>query len=528
VVVEVERVLGVVRNGEWKKPVDLIASLDEAIVGHEALETHPIEIHLAFDLPKSSFSSNGVPTLNLPELFEETDSSGLTVGEWFLFDKGKFWSYRSSRFLELDSFEEVAHDDHALMSDWLYQRFGSNVKSWTLIEQILGLWKTGESGRVRYSAAKKHGGSRIFGEKLTLPQLGRWEQSFSRLDHFWGVVPNFLGDTNPEIETAMLTNLRNRKTIYTYFLYSYADLQRLKAFRKTLETKLKRNLSDQIRPVILTRRPDANAQLSGEYFIANPNHHKCEGYRLERNSGRHFTGGTRLSREECQVAVAALSPLLNHSIQGFRPEIILRSVSEPILAIAFTDLEKSVETRNKTPRAIWDKMMEDYDQLIATETSRAEGEVIKALGDGYLLKFPSTKAGFDFAVRVQKGLDRYNATRVSARHRLPNQRIALDCGQLRRVQRSHGSDLEGRILSRCARVMELKRHYGGHILMTRPFRDQLSETPPTFGVSTETIKSLGFADLSGFGPVELFELIWRDNSGVPIKALRRFGPPRKR
>src|SRR5712692_601997 len=52
VVVEVERVLSLSNNGEWKDPYPLIPSIDDADVGYQSLYTQPLEIHLAFDLPK--------------------------------------------------------------------------------------------------------------------------------------------------------------------------------------------------------------------------------------------------------------------------------------------------------------------------------------------------------------------------------------------------------------------------------------------------------------------------------------------
>ncbi len=502
----------------------MIPSIDDAEVGRESLYSHAIEIHLAFDLPKNGYSQNEKPLISPAELFERTDSRGLTVGEWFLFDKGEYWSYRSSRFLEIDGFEQITQDDHALMGECLKDMFGANIKSWTLVEQILGLWKTGKSARIRYSSAN----ARVFGHKLTIPQLGRWERSFPRLEHFWGVVPNFLGDTNPDIRDAMLFNLKERRTIYTYFLYSYADLQRLRAFTKSLkEPPGGADFSDQIRPVLLWQRPGetkASGPLSSEYFIANPTVKKCEGYKIVRNSGGYVTHGIQLSKEQCEQAVKAFLPLLDRSVQGVCPPIIPESEGG-FRAIAYTDLEGSVETRHRVPRSSWDKMLEDYDELVATETSRVSGEVIKALGDGYLLSFPRPKAAFDFAVRIQKALDRRNAA-VTPRNRLPNQKIALDYGHVERVERSHGYDLEGRVLSRCARV--INRLKGRHVVMTNVFKDLLPGSPMSFGVSSETIKPLGSTYLRGIGNVELLELVWRDRNGDPIKPLRRFRSSRRK
>src|SRR5207249_2630956 len=125
---------------------------------------------------------------------------------------------------------------------------------------------------------------------------------------------------------------------------------------------------------------------------------------------------------------------LNRAIHGVCPPVI--SADEEPLAIAFTDLENSTEIGHTSPPDTWTQVLIDYDRIIALETSKVSGEVIKALGDGYLLAFPNRKAAFDFAVGSQKALDKHNAEKRD-RDRLacvPPQRIALDYGDLERVE----------------------------------------------------------------------------------------------
>jgi class 3 adenylate cyclase len=525
VVVEVEKVLGViVKNGTWKRPLSLIPSINETEVGYEALSTHPLEIHMAFDLAKERWTLNGEPSISLEKVCRETEQRGLKVGEWFLFDKDTHWSFRSSRFLEIDGFEEIARDCHILMQECLREMFAEEIRSWTLVEQILGLWKTQISRPIKYRKGKGGKIVRQFGTELTLPQLGMWEQSFLTLRTFWGIAPNFLGDTNPEIYDAMLSNLKERNTVYTYFLHSFADLQRLRDFTKRLAQQLGRpDLSEQIRPVLLWKRPgdrSSDGVMRREYFIANPDLKKREGYRIMRNNSGYVTRGIRLLEIECNRVVELLLPLLDHPIQGICPPAIVKDSHESGLAIAYTDLEDSVTLMHKTPAATWDQMLEDYDRLVATETSRVGGEVVKALGDGYLLAFPNPKAAFDFAVRIQKALDHHNAYMKDHEELrcVPSQRVALDYGQVRRIERSHGYDLAGVTLSRCARVMiELK---GNHIVMTKQFQDQLADTLTGSGGAGETIRSLGRISPRGFNDdVELFEVIWRNRLGTPIEPM---------
>ncbi len=55
--------------------------------------------------------------------------------------------------------------------------------------------------------------------------------------HVWVIAANFLGDSSPDVNRAMLQNLGEGVT-YTYFLHTHADVLRLGLLRDELEESL--------------------------------------------------------------------------------------------------------------------------------------------------------------------------------------------------------------------------------------------------------------------------------------------------
>ena len=61
------------------------------------------------------------------------------LGGWFLFDKGEFWSYRSSEFVgRTGEYHYAATMGQKRLSDHL-EAYGHEYEMRTLVEQVLGI-----------------------------------------------------------------------------------------------------------------------------------------------------------------------------------------------------------------------------------------------------------------------------------------------------------------------------------------------------------------------------------------------------
>jgi hypothetical protein len=148
VVVEVERVIARVDTAdEWipMKANNAIAPIRSQEVGWEASATLPFEIHHGIDLPLDS-------SLSLEDLLKDTTTLGLVVGGWFSFTRRGQLSYRSNAFSQAVGLKELVFKEHQILSDYLRGR-GLSCRVRTVVEEVLGVWRIAQDGRVGAGAS---------------------------------------------------------------------------------------------------------------------------------------------------------------------------------------------------------------------------------------------------------------------------------------------------------------------------------------------------------------------------------------
>jgi ABC-type amino acid transport substrate-binding protein len=148
-VVELEQVVACIdADGRWS---ELQKGEEVPALGpHDAIppaETRPYEVHHGFEIPMNGGSG---PPLTLEELRDATSQAGIPTGGWFFFaPEGDVWSYRSNGFFEATGLvSEVKQQNKKLreclrtrLQDYLKKR-GTKVKVWTVVERVLGVWRT--------------------------------------------------------------------------------------------------------------------------------------------------------------------------------------------------------------------------------------------------------------------------------------------------------------------------------------------------------------------------------------------------
>jgi class 3 adenylate cyclase len=509
IVIEAEQVIG--KGGEkisWSD--NMSPDFFSSSVGFKRAPTLPIEVHYACDIPKES-AWRKTPPLDLDSLLEVCSEVGIRVGGWFLFDDGgDVWAYRSNMFNEREFKEKVQkqRDDLALYLNRLGEERGFKCTVNALVERSLGVWKTPLA---------------TVGHSITVQELARWEEDHPNLRKFWVIAPNFLGDIDQNFRRAMVRNFR-RDVEYTYFLHSFADVQRLRHFAKSLsETEDLSFIFENITVVLLNRDlPEVYAMTSilhGEYFIANPPlsgiHQSVwsntQGYKLRRSRDkREIIGGRTMLSSEIENIVGKLRPLLENEIQGLRIPMDSEDASSTFgRAVIYTDLSGSTKLQEKLGDDTWAQVLLEYDYIVANEVSKLGGEVVKNLGDGYLLIFDQADVALRCAQRLQLALNEHNMKTISG-HPLsfiPNQKIALDFGPVSRVMRAQGFDLTGKALSRCARLME--KAIGGQVLMLNTFREQARAASHNWVTEkTHLLYTIKFEGLEG--TYEVWDLRWQD------------------
>jgi len=487
IVIEIERVVGKIGEEiEWTKTSVPSYKLNLTNVGfHQRRGTLPVEIHYAIDIQKEEDWQTRQP-FSLQNLLDECTKLDIHVGGWFLFDKDQAWAYRSNSFVSANISSEEIKKQRDTLAQWLANlntehnfEYQINV----LVEQALGVWKTPLERTYPFK---------------TLKELAAWEMENSNLKKFWVVAPNFLGDKNQEVHDAMISNLR-KGVEYTYFLRSFADFQRLRKFTKSLEGDLppQVNISKQINAVLFELSAESRNEFTGECFIANPHLEESDGYKLMRYPGTgEVSEGIKMELTEIKSIVNLLQP----SIEKFQVKQWSRISIQPEEAQKYhilicTDLENCTEGGEPFSLNKWEKMLQEYDLIVAEEVSKCGGIVVKNISNGYLIIFEEANSAWVSALycaeRLQKAVQKYNNTKASSDGCLSlSQKIALHCGSVSPVIRAYGNDFIGRHLNRCKELLrqtEFKKIY-----MTEQFCQEYIEkvSDSSDNSVTENIKNI--------------------------------------
>src|SRR6476660_8355105 len=80
------------------------------------------------------------------------------------------------------------------------------------------------------------------------------------------------------------------------------------------------------------------------------------------------------------------------------------TAEQQINTYVFTDLVGSTRLTRALPAPIWRRLKDRHDALVRAGAADAGGQVVKALGDGFLVVFRSEEPAIDFAMRVQRAM----------------------------------------------------------------------------------------------------------------------------
>ena len=132
------------------------------------------------------------------------------------------------------------------------------------------------------------------------------------------------------------------------------------------------------------------------------------------------------------------------------------------VTVIFADVEGSTALLERLGQARWMKALAEYEELLGSRLVTHGGTLVKALGDGHLLAFPSANAALRCAVDVQRALPLTTAPDLRVRMGMhTGEPVALE------------DDLHGRTVVKAARIADLA--HGGEVLVSGIVRE-LAET----------------------------------------------------
>jgi DNA-binding NarL/FixJ family response regulator/class 3 adenylate cyclase len=128
------------------------------------------------------------------------------------------------------------------------------------------------------------------------------------------------------------------------------------------------------------------------------------------------------------------------------------------VTVLFADVEGSTALLERVGQARWLQGLAEYEAMLTARVAEHGGTLVKALGDGHLLAFPSARAALRCAIDVQRALPLEAAPDIRVRMGIHTGEPAV-----------REDDLHGRTVVKAARIADLAR--GGEILVSSVVRE---------------------------------------------------------
>jgi DNA-binding NarL/FixJ family response regulator/class 3 adenylate cyclase len=164
---------------------------------------------------------------------------------------------------------------------------------------------------------------------------------------------------------------------------------------------------------------------------------------------------------------------VRHDVKVSRPDEpphvseAARSVPGGTVTVLFADVEGSTALLERLGQERWLRGLSEYEALLSASIGEHGGTLVKALGDGHLVAFPSARAGLRCAIDVQRALPLEGAPGLRVRMGMHTGEPAV-----------REDDLHGRTVVKAARIADLAR--GGEIFVSSVVRE-LAEADEDLG-----------------------------------------------
>lgn len=177
-------------------------------------------------------------------------------------------------------------------------------------------------------------------------------------------------------------------------------------------------------------------------------------------------------------------------IAADRLEHLAEDSPDRTITLLFTDIEDSSRALERLGDAAWLQVVRVHHDVVSPCVSEYGGQVVKSLGDGFMIAFRSAHRGVECALAMQRALatiDERAGVRV---------RMGLHTGEVLR----EGADLFGRHVTMAARVAG--HAVGGQVLVSGDLRNLVQHVPGCRFVNGRDVELKGLT-----GTHRLYEVV---------------------
>jgi adenylate cyclase len=193
----------------------------------------------------------------------------------------------------------------------------------------------------------------------------------------------------------------------------------------------------------------------------------------------------------------------SHDHGGKREEMWLAET----VTILFTDVEGSTALRNTVGDDVAQRIFDIQEEIVRREVAAQAGDVVKTLGDGFMVGFRSVLPALLAAIAIQRALATHDRLNTNEGVLV---RMGLNSGEVF----SHNGDLHGITVHAAARIAGKAK--GAEILISDVVRQLI---PVTAGVSLRPRRPV---QLKGFNERwRLYEVLWKQLPSSRPRRTRR-------
>jgi class 3 adenylate cyclase/tetratricopeptide (TPR) repeat protein len=170
------------------------------------------------------------------------------------------------------------------------------------------------------------------------------------------------------------------------------------------------------------------------------------------------------------------------AVREEQPDIRSHASPDGTVAIVFSDIESSSEIAERLGDERWLAVLHTHNEIVRELVATHGGTEVKALGDGFMLAFPTAAGAVACAAAVQRAFAAHNESNPGEPIRV---RVGVHAGQAIR----EGEDFFGKTVILAARIAAEAR--GGEILVSDSVRNHLGSLP------TDELRNSELKGLSG-------------------------------
>ncbi len=165
------------------------------------------------------------------------------------------------------------------------------------------------------------------------------------------------------------------------------------------------------------------------------------------------------------------------SVEIERPDLVPVTSAEGTLTIMFTDVESSTATNESIGDDKFLPLILEHNEIIRRHTEGAGGSIVKSMGDGFMMAFPSARRAVECATAVQREVAEIGPIKV---------RMGLHTGEPQR----RADDFYGRDVAYAARIASAAD--GGEVLVSSLVRSLVEPSGSVVFSDSRTLELKGF------------------------------------